>query len=184
MVNGEGNARERFKTTIGLISNKAILHVQQIFFVHFFAVVFHDYNAKLPETSQFHLFGRKGHMCSSSLFFTATHFHLALVAASISPFVTTTTKFSCCYSNKKMSPFFYLSLQISAAFFLIELRWPAAYFVFFGGCLSLALYFKFVDLTINLSLILQTTWIQKQFPLSVFVFLDSLVVSALQNVGG
>ena len=51
MVNGEGNARERFKTTIGLISKKAILHVWQIFFVHFFAVVFHDYNVKLPETS-------------------------------------------------------------------------------------------------------------------------------------
>ena len=41
-----------------------------------------------------------------------------------------------------------------------------------------------MDLTINLSLILKTTRIQKQFPLSVFVFLDSLVVSALQNVGG
>ena len=86
-------------------------------------------------------------------FFTAAHFHLALVATSISPFVTTTTKFSCCYSNKKMSPFS-ISRSRSAAFFLFELRWPAAYFVFFGGCLSLALYFKFVDLTINLSLIL------------------------------
>ena len=43
-------------------------------------------------------------------FFTAAHFHLALVAASISHFVTA-TKFSCCSSNKKMSPsVFYLSL--------------------------------------------------------------------------
>ena len=120
-------------------------------------------------------------------FFTATsltHFHPALVATSISPFVTTTTKFSCCYSNKKMSPFFYLSLQISAAFFLVERRWPAAYFVFFSGCFSLLLYSKFVDLTINLSLIFQTTRIQKQFLLSIFVFLDSLVVSALKNTGG
>ena len=27
------------------------LHVQHSFFVHFFAVVLHDYNVKLPETS-------------------------------------------------------------------------------------------------------------------------------------
>ena len=39
-------------------------------------------------------------------------------------------------------------------------------------------------MTINLSLILQTTRIQKQFPLSVFVLIESLVVSALQDSGG
>ena len=39
------------KTTIGLISKKAALHMQGTFFVHFFAVVLHDYNVKLPETS-------------------------------------------------------------------------------------------------------------------------------------
>ena len=48
-------------------------------------------------------------------------------------------------------------------------------------CLSLSLYSKFVDMTINLSLILQTTRIHKQFPLSIFVFIDSLVVSASQD---
>ena len=37
-----------------------------------------------------------------------------------------------------------------------------------------ALYSKFVDMT---------TQIQKQFPLSVFVVIDSLVVSALQDAG-
>ena len=42
-------------------------------------------------------------------------------------------------------------------------------------CLSQALHFKFVDMT---------TQIQKQFPLSVFVLIDSLVVSALQDAGG
>ena len=30
---------------------KATLHVQHNFFVHFFAVVLHNYNVKLPETS-------------------------------------------------------------------------------------------------------------------------------------
>ena len=39
-------------------------------------------------------------------------------------------------------------------------------------------------MTINLSLILKATRIQEQFPLSVFVFIDSLVVSSLQDAGG
>ena len=52
MLSGEGNAAERGKTTIGLIAKKkTTLHVQHTFFVHFFAVVLHDYNVKLPETS-------------------------------------------------------------------------------------------------------------------------------------
>ena len=51
-------------------------------------------------------------------------------------------------------------------------------------CLSFALFSKFVDMTINLSLILQTTRIQKQFPIFVFVFIDYLVVSALHDSGG
>ena len=42
-------------------------------------------------------------------FFTAAHFHLALVAAGISHFVTAAAKFSCCSSNKKMSPLFFFS---------------------------------------------------------------------------
>ena len=53
MLSGEGNAGEQWKTTLGHISNKkkTTLHVQHTFFVHFFAVVLHDYNVKLPETS-------------------------------------------------------------------------------------------------------------------------------------
>ena len=39
-------------------------------------------------------------------------------------------------------------------------------------------------MTINLSLILQTKRIQKQFPLSVFVFIDCLAASVLQDAGG
>ena len=46
---------------------------------------------------------------SFTFFFTAAHFHLALVASSISHFVTAATKFSCCSSNKKMSPLFFIS---------------------------------------------------------------------------
>ena len=101
MLSGEGNEKGE-KTTIGLISKKATLHVSTLFFVHFFAFVLHDYNVKLPETSQLHVF-------FVHFFFTAAHFHLALVAASISHFVTAATKFSCCSSNKKMSPLFFIS---------------------------------------------------------------------------
>ena len=108
MPSGEDNENGE-KTTIGLISKKATLHVQHTFFVHFFAFVLHDYNVKLPETSQLHVLWRKCRKCSRSLFFTAAHFHLALVAASISHFVTAATKFSCCSSNKKMSPLFFIS---------------------------------------------------------------------------
>ena len=42
-----------------------------------------------------------------------------------------------------------------------------------------------MDKTINLSLILEKkTRVQKHFPLSVLVFIDSLVVSASQDAGG
>ena len=43
------------------------------------------------------------------IFFTAAHFHLTLVAASISHFVTAATKFSCCSSNKNVSPLIFIS---------------------------------------------------------------------------
>ena len=56
MLSGEGNEKGE-KTTIGLISKKVTLHVQHTFFVHFFAVVLHDYNVKLPETSWLHVYG-------------------------------------------------------------------------------------------------------------------------------
>ena len=102
MLSGEGNAGEWWKTTIGLISKKSNFARAAHFFVHFFAVVLHDYNVKLRETSQLHVF-------FVHFFFTAAHFHLALVAASISHFVTAVTKFSCCSSNKKMSPLFFIS---------------------------------------------------------------------------
>ena len=50
MLSGESNENGK-KTTIGLISKKATLHVQHNYFVHFVAVVLHDCYAKLPETS-------------------------------------------------------------------------------------------------------------------------------------
>ena len=60
-----------------------------------------------------------------------------------------------------------------------------------SSSLSLSLFFSLsfdgLSPTFSFSLSLysiQTTGIQKQFPLSVFVFIDSLVVSASQDAGG
>ena len=73
MLSGEGKENED-KTTMGLISKNTSLHVQHIFFAHFFAVVLYD-NIKLPSYAfyggnvvrVFFLF---------TFFFTAAHFHL------------------------------------------------------------------------------------------------------------
>ena len=48
---------------------KATLHVLHTFFVHFFAVVLHDNNENLPETSKLHVLWRKCRTFSRSLFF-------------------------------------------------------------------------------------------------------------------
>ena len=168
MLSGEGNAGERWKTTIGLISKKATLHVQHTFFVHFFAVVLHDYNMKLPETSLLHVLWRKCRTCSYSLYLTRSfspgwslgflifspplkHFHVVLP------------------TNSSLSSALALCRSFS--------RWASL------ACrrLYFSLYSKFVDMTINLSLIQR---IQKQFPLSVFVFIGSLVVSTSKDACG
>ena len=115
-LSGEGKENGE-KTTIGLISQKAILHVQHTFLIHFFAIVLHKYNMKLPETSQLHVLGRKCYTHSCSLFFfTADHCHLG--GHKHLSFSHRHYKIS---SNKKCLLCFYLSLQLSAALFLVEL---------------------------------------------------------------
>ena len=81
---------------------------------HFFCKFLFRCFARLQrETSRNFLVARfmeeMSYVFSFTFFFTAANFHLALVAASISHFVTTVTKFSCCSSNKKMSPLFFIS---------------------------------------------------------------------------
>ena len=78
MLSGEGNEKGE-KTRIGLISKKVTLHVQHTFFVHFFAVVLHDYNVKLPETSWLHVYGGNVVRVLVHFFFfifAATKFHV------------------------------------------------------------------------------------------------------------
>ena len=171
MLSGEDNDNCE-KTTIGLISKKETLHVQHTFFVHFFAIVLHDFNVKLPETSQLHVLWRKCRTCSCSLFFHRRSFspRWPLAFLIFSPplrnfHVVLIKKCLLCFFISRSSP---LSL-----FFLLS----------FGGLSptsSFSLSFSFSifqicghDSEINLSLILQTTRVQTQFLLSVFFFIDS-----------
>ena len=98
MLRGEGNENCE-KTTIGLISKKTTLHVQHTFFVHFFAVVWHDY-VKRPETSWLHVLWRKCRTCSCSLFSMPLVF--PSLAASISHFLTAAINSCCCPTNKTL----------------------------------------------------------------------------------
>ena len=50
MLRGDCNQNSQ-NNLVGLISEKTTLHVQHTFFVHFFAVVLHDFNEKLPKNS-------------------------------------------------------------------------------------------------------------------------------------
>ena len=112
MLRGDCNQNSQ-NNLVGLISEKTTLHVQHTSFVHFFAVVLHDFNVKLPENSLFNVLWRKCYIVSCSLFFAATHFH-TLVAASISHFLTAAIKLSC-YSSKENSllPLFFISRSSS-----------------------------------------------------------------------
>ena len=52
MLGGEGNENGEKKTSRSLsLARKQLSTCSTLFFVHFFAVVLHDYNVKLPETS-------------------------------------------------------------------------------------------------------------------------------------
>ena len=100
MLSSEGNENGE-KTTIGLISKKATLHMQHTFFVHFFATVLHDYKVKLPETSWLHILHVwwKCRTCSCSLCFHCRSF--SPLVTDISHFLNAATNFSCCPSNKE-----------------------------------------------------------------------------------
>ena len=100
------------------------------------------------------------------------------MAASISHFVSPTTKFSCCSSNKK-NVSFYLSLALDLCRPFSCWASLACRLLSLFLCLSLALYSKFVDLAITLD-----NTDTERISAFRFVFIDSLVVSALQDAGG
>ena len=107
-------------------------------------------------------------------FFFSLPLSSVLMAASISHFLTATSKFSCFSSNKKCLLCF---LSLSSSLSLFSLLSFAGLSPTFSFSLSFSFSIvKFVDMAIILNLILWTTWIQKQSPLSIFVFIDSLVL--------
>ena len=116
------------QTTVGLISKKETLHVQHTFFIHFFAVVLHHYDVKLPETSYTFYGGNVVrvlvHFFPLPLIFTL-HYWWPLA----SHFVTGATIF---FKNLRR-PFSRLASLACR---------PLSLFL----CLSLALYSKFVDM--------------------------------------
>ena len=116
-------------------SLKKTLHVQHTFFVHFFAVVWHDYNVKRPETSWLHVLWKKCRTCSCWLFFSLSLI-FTLVAANISHFLTAATKFLVVPPTKNVSFVFSIPLKL---FFSLSFAGLSPYFLFFA--IFLFLYF-------------------------------------------
>ena len=109
MLSGDDNAGERWKTAIGLISKSNFAraaHSSCTFLCRCFARLQRETSRNLLVTRFMEEMLR---VFPFTFFFTAAHFHFALVAASISHFVTAATKFSCCSSNKNMSSLFFIS---------------------------------------------------------------------------
>ena len=153
MLSGEGNGGEQWKTTIGLISKKATLHVQHTFLYISLPLFCTTTTWNFQKLLSYTFYGGNVVRVLVHFFFTAAHFHLALVAASISHFVTAATKFSCCSSNKKCLLCF---LSLALGLFRPFSRWAslACRLLSLFLCISLSLYSKLVDMTINLRLIL------------------------------
>ena len=140
MQSGECNKNSE-KTTICLTSEKASLHVQHTIFVQTTTRNFQ----KLPG---YLFYGGNVIHVLVHFFFTVAHFHPGGRLHFL--FSHCCYKISCCSSNKKcLLCFFYLTL----ALFLIQLCWPVALLSLFL-CLSLSLFSKFGDMTINLHLTL------------------------------
>ena len=152
MLSGEGNENGE-KTTIGKISKKVTLHVQHTFSVHFFAVVLHDYNVNIQKLLSYTFYGGNVvrvpvHFFSLPLIFTLHWWPLAFLILSppLQNFhvVLPTKKCLLCFLSLALNPCRPFSRWASLA------CRPLSLFL----CLSLALYSKFVDMTIYLSLIL------------------------------
>ena len=118
MLSAEGNAGHRRKNNNRSNQQKSNFARAAHFFCTVLCRCFARLQRETSRRSKLHVLWRKCRTFSSSLFFTAAHFHLALVAANISYFLTAFTKFSCCSSNKKissrfrfLSPFFSLSFR-------------------------------------------------------------------------
>ena len=114
MLSGEGNAGERWKTTIGLISKKQLCTCSTLFLYISLPLLYCTITMwNFQKLLSYMFYGGNVARFLVHFFFTAAHFLLTLVAACISHFVTAATKFSCYSFNKKMSPLFFISCSRS-----------------------------------------------------------------------
>ena len=90
MLSEEGNAGERWKTTMGLISKKEPLHVQHTFFLDISLPLFCTVTTW---NFQKRFYGGNVVRVLVHFFFTGAEFLLTFVAASISHFITAAVKF-------------------------------------------------------------------------------------------
>ena len=140
MLSGEGNAGDRRKTTIGLNSKKKKQQQQlstcsTLFFFFFISLPLSCTTTTQNFQKPFFYGGNVVrvivHFFSLPLIFTLHWWPLAFLILS-----SLLQNFHVGF-QQKMSPFLYLSLQISVALFLVEFCWPVAYSLFFSVFLLL-----------------------------------------------
>ena len=158
MLSGEGNAEERWKTTIGIISKKKQLCTCSSLILY---ISLPSFCTRQRETSR-NLFNSctfYGGIVVRVLvhfFFIAAHFHLALVAASFSYFASPPLQnFHVVLPTKKMSPSFILSrFRSLSPFFALSFAGLQPDFLFFSVFLLLYIPNLWTCWTMNLSWIL------------------------------
>ena len=153
MLSRESNAGDRWKTTIGLIRKKATLHAQHALVLCISLPLFCTTTYTMWNFHKLHVFRRKCRTCSRSLLFHCRSFShwWPLPFPLLSPplqnfhvFLPTKKCLLCLFVC-----FLSLALDLSLPF----VRWAslACLLLSLFLHLSLSLYFKFVDMTINLS---------------------------------
>ena len=131
MLSGKGNAVERGKTAIGLISKKATLHVQHTFLYISLPLFCTTTTWNFQKLLSYTFYGGNVvrvlvHFFSLPLIFTLHLWPLAFLI--LSPLLQ---NFFVVLSTKKcLLCFFFSALDLCRPFFLVELRLPAAYFSF------------------------------------------------------
>ena len=161
MLSGEGNAREQWITTTCLISKKAILQMQHTFWYISLPLFCTTTTWNFQKLLSWTFYGGNviriliHFFFSLPLIFTLHWWPLA--------FLIFSPPLKNCHvvlPTKKMSPLLFISCSRSLSPFF-SLSFPGCHLLSLFLCLSFALFSKFVDMTINLSLILQTTRIKK-----------------------
>ena len=137
------------KKSVDLISKKHLCTCSTLFSYISLPLFYTTTTWNFHKLLSYTLYGGNVVRVLAHFFFTAAHFHLAMVAAGISYFLTAATKLSCCSCNKKISPlFFSLALDLCRPFS----RWTSLACRLLSRflCLSLALFSNCLGMTIQL----------------------------------